>query len=244
MMRTLRRMLRPYQGFFVPAGILTLTAIIVFFGIIPGAKRTWTLFGLANSERSEVNDLRSKVAFLDSLDEATLFDQLFILSSAIPVDKSIPAIFSTVDGVSGKTGTIFLSLQLGNPGSLATEAARRQTTEEAALGSFLLPFALTIEGSPQQLSDTFASFVSGRRLFRIKNFMITFANPTVGRAIVSMDAFYAPPPKSTGGGKKLVPLQPKEEALLSRVASLPLFSKELVAGPAPLGTQREDPFAP
>ncbi len=244
MMRMIRRFLRPYQGFVVPVGMLVLCFIVTIFGIIPGARQTFALFNQINDARQEVSDLRAKATLLGSLDEATLFNQLSLLSSVIPVDKSVPTILSTIDGVGAATDTIFSSLQLTSPGSLATEAAKRQTTEEAALGSYLLPFTLTMEGGYQQLRNTLASLTSSRRLLRIKNFSISFANSGVGRSIMSMDAFYAPLPKSLASGtKKLVPLTQKEDTILTQVSNLPLLSR----GVAPVGVvsvPHIDPFSP
>ncbi len=244
MMRMIRRFLRPYQGFIVPVGILVLCVVMTVFGIMPGARQTFVLLGQINDARGEVSDLRVKVTLLQSLDEVTLFDQLSLLSSAIPVDKSVPTILSTIDGVGAANGTLFSSLQLTSPGSIATEAAKRQTTEEAALGSYLLPFTLTMEGNYQQLRNTLASLTSSRRLLRIKNFTISFVGSGVGQSILSMDASYAPLPKSLATGtRKLIPLTQKEDAILSQVSNLPLLSGRAV----PVGVVnlfRVDPFSP
>lgn len=237
----IRRFIRPYQEFIQPAGLFALIVLIISIGIVPGAGKAYEVWGQLQTERQEVADLQQKAQFLASLDESTLFDQLSTLTAAIPVDKSVPTILSTIDGVSAKTGSIFSSLQLSAPGSLATEAAKRQTTEEAALGSYLLPFTINMEGSYAKLRDTVDTLTTSRRLLRIKNFTISFQGD-VGRALLNMDTMYAPIPKSVAG-KKLVPIAASENTILSTVANFPLLSKTTAAAGVP-AVPRSDPFSP
>ncbi|MBI2404692.1 hypothetical protein HYV22_00755 [Candidatus Gottesmanbacteria bacterium] len=240
--RMIRKWLRPYQEFVLPVILLGVSSLVILVGVIPGVRKTYQQWNQLAAERGEVTELREKAAFLASLNETTLFDQLSSLTSAMPIDKSIPSIFSTIDGVSAKTGSIFSSMQLASPGSIATEAAKRQTTEEAALGSYLIPFTLTMEGSYSQLRDTFDTLTTSRRLLRIKNVTVSFTTESLGRATLSMDTFWAPLSKSSLG-KKLVPLTGKEDSLISRVGNLPLLSAVGVASGVPV-VPRPDPFSP
>ncbi len=222
--------------------MLAVVAILIIFGIFPGARRAYELYNKLGEERQEVADLQARVNLLASFDEAVLFEQLSTLTSAIPVDKSIPTILSTVDGVSAKTGSVFASMQLASPGSIATEAARRQTSEEAALGSFLLPFTLTVEGDYSKLRDTLDVLVTSRRLLRIKNFTLSFSKTGQGRAVVSMDTLYAPLSKISPSGRKVTPLTQKETEFLTRVANIPLLATPLAIGAT--FEPRPDPFSP
>ena len=239
--RYIRKFLRPYQEFILSAGLLAVSAIVIIFGIAPGVGKVYDVWTQLQKEQQEVAALRVKSQFLASLDETTLFNQLSTLTAAIPVDKSVPTILSTIDGVSAKTGSIFSSLQLAAPGSLATEAAKRQTTEEAALGSYLMPFTLNMEGTYAKLRDTLSTLTSSRRLLRIKNFTISFQGD-VGRALLNMDTMYAPLPKAVTG-KTLVPLTAGENAILTTVGALPLLSTSGTFTGLPSGT-RSDPFSP
>lgn len=241
--RLIRRLLHPYQEFILPVGLLCVSAGVILFGIVPGAKKTYEVWGQLQSERAELADLKEKAQFLTSLDETTLFNQLSQLTAAIPVDKSVSTILSTIDGVSAKTGSIFSSLQLAAPGSLATEAAKRQTTEEAALGSYIIPFSLNFEGSYTQLRNTLDALTTSRRLLRIKNFSISFPSADLGRALLSMDTLYAPFAKPVAG-KKLVPLTSGENAIISRAESLLLLSTGDQAAAAIPVVPRPDPFSP
>lgn len=237
----IRKLIRPYQEFILPAGLIAASALVAVVGIVPGVGKTYEVWSQLQSERQETADLAQKEQFLASLDEATLFNQLSSLTAAIPVDKSIPTILSTIDGVSAKTGSIFSSMQLASPGTIATEAAKRQTTEEAALGSFLLPFTLNMEGSYAKLRDTLDTLTTSRRLLRIKNFTISFQGDT-GRALFNMDTLYAPLSKAAVG-KKLAPLSSAETSFLSTVANMPILFKG-VAGGVASSIPRTDPFSP
>lgn len=240
-MRLIRKFIRPYQDFILPIVLLVASIVVVFVGIIPGVGKTYEVWGQLSTERTEVTNLRTKAQFLASLDETTLFNDLSTLTAAIPVDKSIPTILATVDGVSAKTGSVFSSFQLSAPGSLATEAAKRQTTEEAALGSYIIPFTLNMEGPYAKLRDTLDALTTSRRLMRIKNFTIGFQGDT-GRALINMDTLYALLPKPVAG-KTLVPLTTAENTILSTVGNLPLLSKTTVFT-APSSGPRLDPFSP
>lgn len=240
--RMIRKWLRPYQEFVLPVTLLGVSSLVIFIGVIPGVRKTYQQWNQLQVEQQEVTELREKVTFLASLNETTLFNQLSSLTSTIPTDKSIPSIFSTIDGVSAKTGSVFSSMQLASPGSIATAAAKRQTTEEATLGSYVTPFTLTMEGSYSQLRDTFDTLTTSRRLLRIKNVTVSFTTESSGRAILSMDTFYAPLSKSSIG-KKLVPLTGKEDSLIARVSNLPLLSRVGVATSVPV-LPRPDPFSP
>lgn len=243
LIRMTRKWIRPYQEFVLPIVLLGVSGLVLFIGVIPGIRKTYQQWSQLAAERQEVAELREKATFLANLDEAVLFDQLSLLTSTIPTDKSIPSIFSTIDGVSEKTGSAFASMQLASPGSIATEAAKRQTTEEAALGSYVIPFTLTVEGSASQLRDTLETLVNSRRLLRIKNVTVSFTTESSGRATLSMDTLYAPLPKATFG-RKLVPITGKENSILSRVATLPLLFQTAVVPDVPIGIARPDPFSP
>lgn len=240
--RLIRRFMRPYQEFILPVGLISVSVIVALVGVIPGIGKAYDVWGQLQTERQEVADLSAKAQFLSSLDETTLFDQLSALTAAIPVDKSVSTILGTIDGVSAKTGSIFSSIQLSSPGSIATESAKRQTTEEAALGSYLLPFTLNMEGSYARLRDTLDTLTSSRRLLRIKNFTISFGGDT-GRALLNMDTMYAPLPKPVAG-KKLTPLSASENTLLTTATSLPILFTGISTAVPPNAGLRVDPFSP
>lgn len=246
-MRQVRKFLRLNQGIIIPGVLFLFSLFVVLLVLYPVGQQTWELMQNVGKERDEVLALQTKLSQLQNLDEESLRQQLRVLTSAIPTDKSLATLLSTAETVSANTGATLSDLSLINPGSLATDSAKRLSAEEKTFGASLLPFTALLIGSDAQVKNYLATAVAVRRLLRVKQLSIVFASDGSARATVNMEGMYAPLPTNLGDVKQpIVPLTAKEEDLLDRLSSQPNYGQELLAAPATAQPQpfKANPFAP
>ncbi len=245
-MRAFRKFLRLNQGIIIPAVMLLFSVFVSILVLYPVSQQTWDLIQDVNTERTEIVGLQTKLNQLQALDEETLRQQLRLLTSAIPTEKSLATLLSTAEVVSANTGATLSDLSLINPGSLATDSAKRQTSEEKTFGAALLPFSVVLTGSEQQIRNYLSTSINVRRLLRIKQFTVVFSGDGNARSNVSLDALYAGLPTNLGDVKQpIVPLTEKDEQLLDKLAAQPNYSQELLAPPAAAEQPfKADPFSP
>ena len=246
-----RKFFRTYQGLII-SGIMVVGVVIgVFLGLIPTVQKIITLRSESSVLVGEDELLRAKAATLDDSDEATFKQYLAELAVAVPADKSLTSVFSTIDGLGVLTGVSLSNFTLTKPGALATQSAIRLSNEEKQVGSSLLPFSLTVEGSYAQIHNFLATVNRVRRFFRVRYFDIAFSADETVSAKLGMDAFYALLPTALGSAEQAIEaLSPDDQDIIRKVAELPILSEMVStqsAGQAPLSpttTSRDDPFAP
>jgi len=217
-----RKFFRTYQGLII-SGVMVVGVVIgVFLGLIPTVQKIITLRSESSVLVGEDELLRAKAATLDDSDEATFKQYL-----------------------------AELAVTLTKPGALATQSAIRLSNEEKQVGSSLLPFSLTVEGSYAQIHNFLATVNRVRRFFRVRYFDIAFSADETVSAKLGMDAFYAPLPTALGSAEQAIEaLSPDDQDIIRKVAELPILSEMVStqsAGQAPLSpttTSRDDPFAP
>lgn len=248
-MKDVRRFLRMYHSFAFSAVIFLLVIAGSLLGIIPAVKKTLTLRQNTDALLSQTQDLRTKASILASIDETVYRRYLADLVTAVPQDQSLTSMFSTIDGLAAQTGVTITDLGLTKPGSLATESARRQSTEEKQIGSHLLPFSVTVSGSYEQIRDFLARAVSVRRLFRVRGFDLSLIDPTNVEVRMNMDAYFAPYLTTIGSvDTEIDALNEKDEQIIARVATMPLVG-EFISMPIEqpneaTGAGKSNPFAP
>ncbi len=249
-MRTIRRFLRMYQSFVVSGTILVFCLIAFFVGVSPGIKMTIKLFKETQTLRSTVKTLETKKRILDELDVTVLTSYAKAAISAVPADKSLGSLFSTVDALTAREGVTVTGVSLGHVGSVATESARSLSADEKKIGVNIVPFSIIIEGSIDRVRNVVDSAVKIRRFFRVRSFDLTFDNKTgVTKSTLAMDAYYVPDPKLLSKvTDSLTTLSAEEIEILDKVASFPLLTPEtpVSSGSAIIQTEPVtiDPFSP
>jgi Tfp pilus assembly protein PilO len=186
-----RRLLTRYRPFILPLSIVLVALCVFLLVIIPVVQQTIQEFQDVSALRDQVGILQQKVTVLNNLDETSLQQNFVLTTSAVPIDKSLPTILSTMEGIGDKTGVTLKSLVIDAPGSLATQAGKLQNTEEKKLGAYTLPFSVTLDGTFDQIKTYLAVSNKVRRLIRAKAFTLNFADDALTTQI-SFDAFYAP----------------------------------------------------
>ena len=243
MMIALRRLLRTYKGM-IPAVLLLVFSVGGFvYGVVPAGRIVWRLVSEREGVKREVAGLRKKSQTLGGLDEETLRSQLTLLISAVPSDKSIPTVFTTVEEVARESGIGLTAVSVANPGALATESAKKQSTQERKLGSGIVPVSVSGEGTIDQIRDFFKRAVSVRRLLRIRFFDVTFLSSDRAVVHAGLDTFFSPMSTTIGDVQALVePLTNAEEMTLTKVSGFPAGNIETSAE-LPLSPSTRDPFS-
>jgi Tfp pilus assembly protein PilO len=246
-MRELNKFFRTYKQIIISVFMIALSACGVIFGSVPLVKKIIEVRNQSIELSKSIQMLRTKISILSVKDEMTYKAQLTELLQAVPSDKSITSLFTTIDGLGAQSGVTLSELTLARPGVIATESAVRQTNEEKLIGSSLLPYAVTVTGSYQQIYQFLAQVNNVRRLFRVKNFQISFENPGNISVHMGMDAFFAPLAQIAGSADSpLDPITEKEEELIFRVSQMAFLGAETginVFTPQMQSVPRPDPFS-
>ena len=112
--------------------------------------------------------LKGKLALLVALNEEDIRDRLILLVSAVPQEKSVPTIFSTIEGLAQQSGVSIIDLSLTSPGTLASmSAAIRASASEKKIGASTLPFVLTASGTYDQIRGFVGKINAIRRIFDV-----------------------------------------------------------------------------
>lgn len=219
MNRYIRRFLRLYEGFVVSGVIILFGIMAVVFAVIPGIRATVDLYGRVGELQKETDALSGKLAFLQSVDEESLRGQLDILLSAIPQEKSIPTIFSTIDGLVADAGIRMTGLTIMNSGSIATGSATKSISSLKVKGVGFLPLLLNVSGSYDQIQKFFGLVNQVRRLFTVENFDFTIVPTGETQARITLGTYYQPLPTKLGSvGTPILKLSQIEESSLEKIS--------------------------
>ncbi len=248
-MRIVRRFIRQYQSFLISGCILLFCIIAFVVGVVPGIQKTQKLVAETASLRKTVATLTEKQRVLSELDITMLTSHATAAISAVPADKSLGSLFSTIDALTARENVTVTAVSLGSVGSVATDSAEKLSTEEKKIGVNIIPFSIIIEGPIERVRNVVDSAVKIRRFFRVRSFDLSFDTKSgVTRSTLSMDAYYVPDPKQISKvTDALAPLTTDELDTLEKVASFPLLTAEITT-PEKASVQIEpvtnDPFAP
>lgn len=215
-----RRLLVKYRPFFVPSGIILGVVMGFLMILVPFTQNTIDVFNQGKELKIQVDALRERVAILDNLDELTLEQQLILASSAIPIEKSLPSIFQTMETISNEEEMTLNTIGLDSPQSLSTQAAAMQSMEEKKLGVYILPFTITVEGAYDKLEGFLEKTTKVRRFIKAKKITLIVNPDGSFTSTVGLDAFYIPI-QSREMQQPLTPLVQGEESLLSIIRDFP-----------------------
>lgn len=245
MMRLLRRFLRMYQGFVVSGAIILFGTVAFALAVLPGVRATRDLYGNLQDVQKEVQALSGKLTFLKSLNEDDLRARLVTILSAVPQEKSVPTIFSTVDGLANESGVSIVDMSLTSTGSIATGAASRQSAAEKKIGASTLAFTMNATGSYDQIRAFVSEINKVRRIFDVTSFDLSIGSTGVTQVRLSLTAFYQPLPTKVGSIQSpVIALTTKEEEVFTKVSQYPDVSQSFSEALAPdFSGGRRDPFA-
>lgn len=245
-MISINKAIRIYQGLLLSIGLIIIAIGGTLFGIIPGVKSSLSMFEEMQTLGKEVEQLKRKNEILESFDLEILRQELSVALSAVPGDKSLPTLFTTIEGLTQQTNTTLTAMNLSSPGSISTVSAKIVSAEERLIGSGLLPISITIDGQLDNLKNFLTTSTTVRRLLRIRKVDILFLNETTARASLSVDAFYLPLPQLIGKASDAIsPMTPNEEELIARLGNFPLLVPPIIGSNTTLPQEpKSDPFFP
>lgn len=240
--------LKTYQGLIISGAILLFCAVGFIAAVYPAIGKVQSLWADTTKLSDEVTSLQTKLTALNALDETTLRQELTNVISAVPTDKSLPTMFSTVDGLAAQTNVSVMSMGIGGNTSLASGSAAKLTPQDKLIGAQTVPFSVTIQGTLPAIQQFIARAPQVRRLLRIRTFSITF--PQDNRPIsiaLEMDAFYQPSPTSLGKtGTTVEILTDAEQEIITKVSQLPMATGGTDMGLPPpfIGQLKFNPYSP
>lgn len=235
-----------YQGFVVSGVVLLFGTVAIFFAVIPGIQATRDLYDNLKTVEKDIGTLGGKLQFLEALNEEDVRDRLILLVSAVPQEKSVPTIFSTVEGLAQESGASIIDVSLTSPGTLASMSASvRQSASEKKIGASTLPFTLTASGDYDQIRRFVGKINTVRRLFDVTSFDISINATGLTQVRITLTAFYQPLPTKVGAIQAPVtPPSQKEEAILNRLIQYPDMSRGALDTLTPVTSGgKRDPFA-
>jgi len=233
----------------IPTIMAVIAVVLIMYAVIPNIQRMQDIIVSIQATQNENDGIRKKIAALSALDEDTLRSHMQILLSAVPSDKSVATILSAIDNVSSEQSISVTDLAVSGLGSISTDSAGTAQKIDSKLGSNTLPVSISVSGTFDQIIAFVGKIHSVRRLLRISGLNLSLfggeASPTA-KVKMSLEAFYAPLPKTLGkAADDLKPLSAGEEELLTKLSSFPLegISTQLTSGTVVSGT-KIDPFSP
>lgn len=235
-----KRFVRQYQEFIGPSVLIVVSIVGLIVGVIPAGRTVLGNYWTMQSLGKQVNTLQNKAHILETMDETVVRTQLQGLLDAIPSDKNPGSLLLTAEGAVLQSGMAMSDIALVAPGSLATESAIIQSAAEKKLGSTLLPFTMTLEGTFLQFRDFLETVQSVRRLLRVNSFSLHFT-PVGVKILIAMQSFYAPFPVTIGSvDTPLSDFTDKEKATLASILQLPEMVVPVSIQPT---TGKENPFS-
>lgn len=240
------RLYRVYQNIVISGIIILVCVVGLAVGVIPAVKKNIDQAQVSRDVAAQLDMLQRKIDVLDSLDEDVLRRNLDTVLSAVPQDKSLPTVFTVVEGVAAQAGVSLSDMHIAGVGSVASQSGS-QSALEKQLGTHVLPFTVTVQGPFASIQQFIMLTPTVRRLLRLRTFSITFPKQAeVLRVNLQMDAFYEPFPTNLGSvGTVITPLSEKEQSLVERISQFALISGVAAALPPPsIGSGKVNPFSP
>ena len=251
-MQQIKKIVHAYQGLLISTIMIIVCGAGFLFGIIPLVFKTIDVNTQQQTHTAAVDVLKQKITALQSINEDEIRGNLQTLLSAIPSDKSLATLFSTLDGLSAQTGVSIEDVSLARPGSLATASATRLSAAERAIGSNILPISIHVSGTYDHIQEFLTTSIKIRRLFRVQSFDISFlqnGTPSASMlaATIVMESFYSPMPSSIGSVNQPVSgLTPSDIDTISKIAAMKLLTPAASSPVSPNGASgavKPDPFS-
>lgn len=211
---------------FLPSILMALFSVgLVVYALIPGIRSIQEIIISTDNVNKENRLLKKKVNTFAQFDEETLTQHVSTLLSAVPSDKSISSILTTIENVASSNRVMVSDLTVVNPGSISSDSASTKINN-TKLGSNTIKISTSITG----LKDDIFSFITNirkvRRLIRIATMTQTFTSVDASSSAklkLELEAFYAPLPITLGKiESEISPLSANEEQIITKISEYPL----------------------
>ena len=244
-MQHIKRIFRLYRVVIIEGAVTILAVCAIFLGVVPTLQKSVDLAGHMQVLTSDVATLNEKSLILQDEDVTTLQNDLSVLASAVPPDKSLATAMSTLDSVASQSGVTLSNFELAKPGTLATGSAERLTADESKIGSYTLPISVAVTGSLGQVQSFIQTISGARRFMRISSLTLTLYG-SGAQAQIELEAFYMPYPTTVGSiDQPISDLTTGDKNVIERTQQLPLFAQSVVVQTTPVSVSsgKADPFS-
>jgi len=221
MILKIKRFIRLNTSLVLYSCVLLIALVGLFVGLIPSVQKTIVLIQDIQTLNDEVTRMQTKLTMLTSLDQSALEQNSMDVLSAVPTDKSVETLLSTVEAVASKHDLVISDLSVEGIGNIASGSGRQLTKPEGNV----LTEMITVEGELLQIRNFLADCVKVRRLLRVRGLELS-AIPQVLRltARLSIEVFYAALPTTLGkASDSLAPFSQQELDILEKIRSYPIM---------------------
>jgi hypothetical protein len=234
--------LRNYQGFFIWTIIIFISGVAIIKGIIPGVNAVQKFYDDNKVLAAENEQTKKRLQILENLDENVLSDQINTLISAIPADKNLATIFSTVEYVSSVSGVTVTNFSIQSVGTISTASAVASSTNNL-LKQNMLESKVSIEGTIDQVKNFLDTIINVRRLMNISQITVDIGKTGLAQGSFVLQSFFAPLPKTLGKPTDpLTALSGKDEELMQKISAYPSALQNANQIPVLQPGNKIDPF--
>jgi Tfp pilus assembly protein PilO len=216
----LKRFIRLNKLLAIYIGLFVIGLIALFIGIIPSIQKSIALVSELRSLQTEISRMQQKASMLSSFDQTSLETTVQDVLAAVPTDKSIHTLMSTVEAIALKNGLSIADLSIEGIGTLATGSAKVAAKPEGNVMSE----TIVLQGDLVPLRNFLADSVQVRRLLRIKRMELTAVpKSTAMNMKLVIEVFYSPLPTSISKvSDSIEPFSAKELATIQKLSSYPI----------------------
>lgn len=188
-------------------------------------------------EEKRLAQLTAKVAALEGLDQTELSEKADITAKALPSEKDLPLLLSSLKTLSAKNNIELQNIQV-NPGELATVSAEGKKDKLD-----FLSFEIIAAGQMADFREFLIQLAKTAPLMRGESVVIDTEETGEGfQADLSLEAPFLPPPVTLGVTETPISqITPEEEKTYQKLARLDFYLVEEELPPVPAG--KENPFA-
>lgn len=244
-MKEITKLFRIYRTVTLSIFLIFGSIMAVLYGIIPGFKTIQAIYIDTRNLEDEVNGIKKRVNILSAQDPRLLDNYMNLLLSAIPVEKNLDTILTTLDGVTVQSQMTELNFEIEKPGSIATSSGKLQEKNGDMLDNNSVSVSILVGGTPDNAKNFLNKVGNVRRLLRISEANIRFPdNLDIAEVDMVVDAFFAPLPQTIG--KPSDPLEEftaAEQQVLNKLGTFPEMRFENSRHVVPVGG-KTDPFTP
>lgn len=181
-------------------------------------------------ERKVLAELTKKVASLESLDKTELSQKTGIVLRLLPPEKDVPTFLLSLKALSSQTGVNIKEIKV-DPGKLAILKE----------GIPVLTFTIKTEGELDNTKEFLRKIEATVPLIRIESVSFSSEKGVLNEAVLTLDGFFLPLPKTIGAPESPLPLisSQEEEAYQKLSGFSPPFTEEGVS----VQSGKENPFS-
>lgn len=222
--------------------VLIFMFLLTVFFLVPKIQQIFSLRSESLKQLEKINQLSQKLADLQTLSEAELYDSANFLIEALPANKDFYKVLMVVKKTAADNGLTIESFKI-SPGIVSTASASVSDTGDL---KFNLTFTTTFSG----LKNFLDSLEKTLPIFSVENLKLTSPVSTVSASLLVQGTMEVrsparPLPKNLGGIEKpLVKISNKDRLLIEELKSYNRFQIEVSAEEAAESViiGKENPF--